>query len=210
METHVCTIIGNAPIMDFSMVRKEMKRDSFMIFCDGGLRYKDRLSVTPDLVIGDFDSWNEPLTGLDADIISLPREKDDTDTMAAIKEGLKRGFKEFTLIGVSGGRMDHSLVNIYSLLYLKEHGAHGIIADDHSKMELADSKAIIIPPCFSFFSLLAITGPLENVTIKNARFPLEKGSVFPSYQYAVSNEPLPGESAFVSVGKGTGLLISVL
>ena len=57
------------------------------------------------------------------------------------------------------------------------------------------------------FSLLNITGTAEGISIRNAKYPLEDGKVDCSYQYAVSNEVLPGKTAEVSIAKGRLLLI---
>ena len=59
---------------------------------------------------------------MEAETIVLPCEKDDTDTVFAVKEALKRGFQDFLLIGVIGGRLDHTLGNVSLLLMLDAHG----------------------------------------------------------------------------------------
>ena len=123
-----CVIVGGAPIADCESQKEYFKEGDFFIVCDCGLRHCVPLGITPDLIIGDFDS--HPLPEADCEIIVLPREKDDTDTFFAAKEGIRRGFDEFLLIGVIGGRLDHTLGNVSILLYLDSLGKSAIAADD--------------------------------------------------------------------------------
>ena len=206
-----CVIVGGAPCDDIKKAARLIDKDDFLIYCDCGLRYIEQIGRSPNLVIGDFDSYENP--ELPCETIVLPCEKDDTDTVFAAKEGLSRGFKEFLLIGAVGGRMDHTLANISILLMLEKAGAHGIIADDCAVMEFITAQAKeakkIKDDC-RYFSLLNITGRAEGITIKNAKYPLLNGKITCDYQYGVSNEVLPEKTAEVSVKKGELLLIKIL
>ncbi|MBQ7625207.1 MAG: thiamine diphosphokinase, partial [Clostridia bacterium] len=141
--------------------------------------------------------------------IVLPREKDDTDTVFAAKEGLKRGFKSFLLIGCVGKRLDHTAANVSLLLMLDKAGARALMLDDYSEMEIAGEKKVFIPDTFPYFSLLALFGDVGGVTVKNAKYPLDNAEIKCDYQYGVSNEVIPGKRASVSVKKGRLLLIKV-
>ena len=67
-----------------------------------------------------------------ADCIRVPVEKDDTDTMLALREGLRRGCDTFYLYGATGGaRLDHTLANLQSLAFLLRHGARGYLYDQN-------------------------------------------------------------------------------
>lgn len=205
-----CVIVGGAGIKRYDLVQKALRGDDFFVFCDSGLKHMPGLGVKPDLIVGDFDSWDDP--HMDVETIVLPAEKDDTDTFFAAKEMLKRGFDEFLLVGVIGARLDHTLANLSILLMLDEEGKNAKAIDDYSEMEIVSAKAgkpgtASIEDAFSFFSLLNITGTAEGITIRNAKYPLNNGKVECSYQYAVSNEVLQGETAEVSIANGSLLLI---
>ena len=90
-----------------------------------------------------FDSHEKPET--DRETIVLPVKKDDTDTVFAAKEAMRRGFDEFLLVGVSGGRLDHTLVNVYLLVMLRERGKRALLVDDYSEMELVGAEKVEIP-----------------------------------------------------------------
>ncbi len=94
--------------------------DDFFIYCDCGLRHQAGLEREPDLIVGDFDSHEKPET--DRETIVLPVKKDDTDTVYARQRLCAGGSTNFLLVGVSGGRLDHTLVNVYLLVMLREQG----------------------------------------------------------------------------------------
>ncbi len=199
-----CVIVGGAPIDNYERIKSHFKTDDFFIYCDSGLKHEEKFDRKADLIIGDFDSFDRP--SRDTEMIVLPRVKDDTDTSFAVKEALKRGFKDFLLVGASGARFDHSFVNISLLLYLKEKGCKAILADDYSVMEMINDKAEVEDK-WPFFSLLAIGGPAKGVNISGSKFPLKNGVITPEDQYATSNEVTPGETAGISLTSGTLLLI---
>ena len=203
-----CVIVGGAGIDKYDVVRAQLREDDFFVFCDSGLRHMDGLGAAPDLIIGDFDSHENPQ--MDVETIVLPSEKDDTDTVFAAKEMMRRGFDEFLLVGVIGARLDHTLANLSILLMLDTAGKKAKAVDDYSEMEIVSSESVFIEDLYPFFSLLNITGEAEGVTIRNAKYPLEDASIECEYQYAVSNEVLTGKTAEVSVAKGRLLLIKII
>lgn len=200
-----CVIVGGAVIEDYTAVRSYLREGDVYYFCDSGLRHREALGVTADLIIGDFDSWEKPEK--ETEVIVLPRKKDDTDTVFAVKEGIRRGFDDFLLLGASGQRLDHTLVNVYALLMLEEQGKHAVLVDDYSEMEVVGSRKAEIEDTFPYFSLVSIAGTARHVTIENAVFPLTDGEIRSSYQFATSNEVLPGKTASVRAGEGKLLLI---
>ena len=204
-KTARCVIIGGAGISDYGFIRGCFREDDYFIFCDSGLKHLDGLGVQPDLIIGDFDSHVNP--HLQTETIVLPHVKDDTDTVFAAKEAVRRGFDDFLLIGVIGARLDHTLGNVYILVYLNQLGKRAQIIDDYSEMELVSAEPVPVSDQYPYFSLVNITGQAEDITIRNALYPLENAAITCEYQYGVSNEVLPGRTAWVSVGKGSLLLI---
>lgn len=202
-----CVIVGGADIEDHEYVRSRLREDDFFVFCDCGLRHRERLNAEPGLIVGDFDSHPKPDT--DTETIVLPCEKDDTDTFFAVKEALKRGFEDFLLLGVIGGRLDHTIGNLSILLYLDSLGKRGLAIDDHSEMRIVSGAPVSVDGGCSFFSLLNITGDAEGITVENAEYPLKNGMISCEYQYGISNRVLPGKSAKVSLRKGRLLLVTV-
>lgn len=203
-----CVIIGGAAVQNYEYIRSQLQENDFYIFCDSGLTHMDALGVEPDLIVGDFDS--HPIPKFDVETIVLPREKDDTDTVYAVKEAINRGFTDFLLIGVVGKRLDHSLGNVSILLYLDSLGLEGAIADDYSYMTIVSDKPAYVEDSYPFFSLLNISGKAEGINIENAKYPLHNGEITCQYQFGISNEVLPGKISKITVQNGKLLLIKVL
>ena len=202
-----CIVIGGADIKKYEKIKEHITEDDFIICCDCGIRHAEKLALAPDLIIGDFDSSENP--NIDVETIVLPREKDDTDTVFAVKEAVKRGFDEFLLVGVIGERLDHTLGNVSILLYLDSLDKNAKIVDDYSEMEIVSDKTKYVDGTFEYFSLLNISGTAEGITVRNAKYPLESASISCEYQYGISNEVLTGKTAEISVKNGRLLLVKV-
>ena len=95
----------------------------------------------------------------------MPVKKDDTDTVYAAKEALRRGFDDFLLVGVSGGRLDHTLVNVYLLVMLREQGKRALLVDDYAEMELIGSEPAEISDKYPFYSLVNITASAPTMVM---------------------------------------------
>lgn len=202
-----CVIVGAAKIYDYGRASSFLQKGDFFIFCDGGFNHAKALSVEPNLIVGDFDSCAKPKT--DIETITLPKEKDDSDTFFAVKEGLHRGFKDFLLLGVIGERFDHSMVNVSALFYLYKNGAKSCLIDDYSVMKIVGQEKTFIDKACSYFSLLNVDGVAEGVFVSGAKYQLENARLTCEYMYALSNEVLPGATPFVYVQKGNLLLVEV-
>ena len=103
MSPPACFIFGAGPF--FGLPVSPAPGD-VVFAADGGYRHCQAAGLQPDLLLGDFDSLNDLPKGIP--IHTFPVEKDDTDTMLAIKYGLKEGYRTFHLYGGTGGRPDHT------------------------------------------------------------------------------------------------------
>lgn len=202
-----CVIIGGAEIRNYDLMRNYFRDDDYFVYCDCGLKHQEGLAVKPSLIIGDFDSHEKP-NDL-RNVIVLPVVKDDTDTIFAVKEGIRRGYDDFLLLGVTGGRQDHNLGNIYSLLMLANRGKNAIIIDDYSEMRVISPNEVIhIQQGWKFFSLLNITGTARGINITGAKYNLNDAEILPEFQYGISNE-VEADEAIVSLNEGHLLLVLV-
>ncbi len=199
-------IIGGAPISDYENCKEYLKPDDFYIFCDSGLYHMEPLGVKPSLIIGDFDS--HPMPETDVETIVLPTVKDDTDTVFAAKEAIKRGFDDFLIIGAVGARLDHTLVNVYLLVFLEKQGKTATLVDDFGEMLLVGQNPVFVDKEYCYFSLLNIDGSAKGVTIEGAKYNLENAEILPDYQYATSNEILE-DKAKITLKQGRLLLIKI-
>lgn len=121
----------------------------FLIAADAGYLTMERQGLTPDLVVGDFDSMPPPDH---PHLVRHPVEKDDTDAALAVEEGLKRGFRRFVLCGALGGpRLDHTLANLQLLARLSRGGCEAFLTGGGTVVfALTDGRVCFPPPARAF------------------------------------------------------------
>ena len=111
-----CIIVGAG---ECTGLLQPVDKSDCLIAADGGLAHVQALGLTPDIILGDFDSLGYVPEGANV----FPVRKDDTDTMLAIRRGLELGYHNFLIYGgLDGPRLDHTLANIQSLLFLNLRG----------------------------------------------------------------------------------------
>lgn len=193
----------------------DIEDGDFVIAADNGLTWLTRLGIVPDYVIGDYDSLSiegqETLRELQAAdperVMTLPVEKDDTDTMAAAREGLRRGYRTFYLYGALGGaRLDHTLANIQTLAFLKENGARAYIMDEHCMLFVMEDEERHFHKGFrGDFSLFAMDREVRGVTIAGMQYEVTDAVITNAFPIGVSNHIRGDQEAVVRVTEGRAL-----
>ena len=178
--------------------------ESFVIAADGGLRHTEKLGLTPDAVLGDFDSLGFCPEGANV----FPVEKDDTDAMLAVRLGLERGCGEFLLYGsLDGPRLDHTVANFQTLQFLADHGAAGYLIGNTTMVTVVKNGKITFPAGLSGTISVFCMGPdAVGVTEKGLFYGLENGTLSSGFPLGVSNH-FTGEAAEISVKNGSLLVL---
>jgi thiamine pyrophosphokinase len=109
-------IFANGELLEEGIVRAFIHPGDFLIAADGGHRHMLKLSLMPNLVIGDLDSLpNEEETHLalsGVEIKKFPQEKNETDLELALLEAIKRNFSKILIVAALGARLDQTLGNL--------------------------------------------------------------------------------------------------
>lgn len=200
-------IIGASPILDGRVFQEFDPKDYFVICADGGYDTALKLGVVPDLVVGDFDSAQKrPPASLRT--LVLPVEKDVTDTMFAALKGLAKGLRDFVLLGCLGGpRFDHSLASIETLLYLRDHGAWGFLADERTKVFLLrEEKLRITKLKGATVSVFPYGCPTCTVSYTGLQYPLTRGSLTVGGLLMGVSNSIVSDDAEIKVHSGTALV----
>lgn len=201
-----CVIFSGADIDEYKFVASYLRGDDFVICADSGLRHAERLNITPDLVIGDFDSLGKIPDGIES-VITLPCEKDVTDTYAAAEKAVESGATEVLIFGAVGTRLDHTFGNIATLEYLRENNVFAHIIDSHNEiMLIKNEKVTVNKDKGTFLSLIPLDYELSGVTLSGVKYPLENARVFRSKTLTISNE-ITADLAEISVKNGSALVI---
>ncbi len=200
-----CCIVGAG---SFDTKELELCRDSYIIAADGGYAHLLAAGVTPDMAVGDFDSLgsvpNHP------NIVKHPPRKDDTDTVLAVKIALDMGFNDITVLGGLGGRLDHSMANIQTLVYLSEKGAIGrLIGEGCCITVIRDGQSVCFDSAaFGTVSVFSLSDVSTGVSESGLAYTLEDATLTNSYPIGVSNEFIGCESR-ISVGSGILAVMTV-
>ena len=186
----------------FYGLRERPAAGDLCIAADAGYRTCRQAGIVPDLLLGDFDSMDQPEDF--ANVLRSPVEKDDTDTMLAVKTGLKEGCKEFYLYGGTGGkRLDHTLANLQTLLYLRRQGARGYLYDDDFVWTALENEELTVEKTveWGLFSAFCLGDRAEGVDEEGLQYPLRDAVLTPEFPIGVSNHILESR-ARVAVRKG--------
>ena len=181
-----------------------LRHDDFVICCDAGYRLAQRLGVRPDLLLGDFDSYTGALPE-DIPVQRYIRDKDDTDTVIAVRYALEHGYDSILLVAATGGRLDHLLGNLQILAFISEKapGTAAEILGSHERVWLLDGGSLSIQgKPESTFSVLCHSDRAEGVTIRGARFGLENAVMTNRFPLGISNRIGEERIATISVEKG--------
>ncbi len=141
MHARVCYIVGAG---SFCAAAFSPCDGDLVIAADGGFSHLQAHGYTPDLVLGDFDSLG--YVPEHPNLRTYPAQKDDTDMMLAVREGLAQGITTFVLLGGTGGRIDHTLANIQTLSYLATQGARGFLIGDGTTMTVLCGNSLTLAP----------------------------------------------------------------
>lgn len=180
---------------------------------DSGMDFLYRNHLTPDIIVGDFDS-------VDHDALDFFREdkriefcrldpvKDDTDTEYAIRDALSRGITQITILGGTGSRLDHVLGNISLLGIGLEENVEIELVDEHNRVRMIDKPLSIRrdEQFGRFVSLIPYTGNVEHVTLTGFKYTLDDYTMGGFNSLGVSNE-IKEEVARIEFSSGILLVI---
>lgn len=192
-----------------------LKKNSFDFTAavDFGLRFFYDAQITPDLAVGDFDS-------ADADVlrhfkeregiewVRLVPEKDDTDTEAAIRRVIAKGYGQIHILGATGSRMDHALGNIGLLGLGLQAGIEMFLADPHNRIRMIKEPLVLSKKeqFGKYVSLLPVSEKVFGITLIGMKYPLNDHTLTQFTSLGISNE-IVAEQAEIRMKSGTLLVL---
>ena len=199
METCVIFCAG-----EFDYPAESISSGDYLIAADGGLAHLNKLNLIPHAIIGDFDSLGHTPEGA----IVFPEEKDDTDSMLAIRHGLDKGCRRFLLYGaLDGPRLDHTIANLQSLQYLADHNAQGFLVGLKQVATVIKNGKLHFPAnADGIVSVFCMSADAKGVTINGLKYSLENGTLSAGFPLGVSNHFI-GKKSEISAQNGSLLVI---
>lgn len=205
--TLACHIVCAGPCDD---LRIDIHDGDFLIAVDGGFAHCMKAGLDPDLYIGDSDSIDEGLKGsISCERVDLDAKKDDTDTLAACKQGLERGYTRFQLHAALGGDVGHEFSNIQTLAFLKSQGANGALHGQGQSVHLVAPEDGLVDfhlPYGTRVSVLSFTDVAKGVTEAGMEWELADATMTKDMPYGTSNVAMDDP---VSIGVSSGMLMVV-
>ena len=175
----------------------------YCIAADSGLVMADKLGLTVDLLLGDYDSVDKKIFekyNRNTKTITYPCEKDYTDTHLALKKAIEKIKKlqdtskditedEIAIIGATGTRYDHAFTNIFVLDESLEAGIRCAIYDKNNKIYLADkSFEIRKDKQFGDYLSFAPMTPEAGLSLSGVKYPLDRYTLRQGESICQSNE----------------------
>ncbi|MBQ3150744.1 MAG: thiamine diphosphokinase [Clostridia bacterium] len=196
----VCVIVGSMP-----EEKLFIPPNSFIIAADKGFEQLQKRGITPHLTVGDFDSLG--YVPQCENLVRHPVQKDDTDMLLAVREGLKRGYKKFILYGGIGGRLDHTFANIQTLAFLKKSGASAVLYGEDTAIMLIEDESVSFSCDESgYVSVFSYGGKAFGVSEKGLKYSLSDAEIDDTFPIGVSNEFI-GQKSEISVKNGRLLIV---
>jgi thiamine pyrophosphokinase len=181
-----------------------------IICCDGGARHLLNTGIKPDVIIGDMDSINSTqLAGYSREkikIITYPANKDFTDTELALDYAFGFKPKKIFIWCALGGRIDHTLANIFLLSRAQEKGIETFLIDDYCEAFVLNKKIVFTHEKGKTVSLIALTPRVTGLNLSGFAYPLEKGTLRMGESRGVSNV-IKNARAVIKIEKGKLLII---
>lgn len=199
-------IFAGAKINDYSFCQEYLEGADKIICCDAGMHHAKALDLTPDYIVGDFDSVRpdvlEYFRGKDIPVHQVPTRKDETDMELGISLAVELGATDIVLFGGIGDRFDHTLANAHLLLMLLKKGIRARLVDPKNCVELIDKHLTLHGKVGDIVSTIPLSMMVEGVTLKGFSYPLtDRDLALDDELIAVSNV-LAEETATVDIKSG--------
>jgi len=204
-------IVSGGNVEDYILKNFRHEFD-YIIASDRGLEILDEFNITPNYIIGDFDSIHKKvldkyINNKDIIIKELNPEKDYTDTHMALKLAIELKSTEITIIGAIGTRLDHTIANIHILKETLEKNIECKIIDKRNEIQLINKKTTLkMNDNYKNISLIPLTTKVSGVTLKGFKYSLEKSTLEIGHSIGVSNEQIE-KYAEIDLEKGILILI---
>lgn len=184
-----CVILSAGPIRDPATLAGMLTAEDTVYAADGGWQLAQLLSRTPTVLVADFDSLPVPTIPDGVKLIHLPVEKDETDTAAAVKYAYDAGFREFLLLGCTGGRLDHQQAVFALAADYAQRGCQMVLADEQNEIHFLTPGSYVFPACEDEkISLFAFCGPVTGLFTNGLMYDVTDLTLAPTDPLCVSNE----------------------
>lgn len=209
MSQKICIIFGAGDLYEQS-TEIHIPQSAVVIAADGGLEHTRKLGITPDYILGDFDSCERPPER--DDCIVYPTEKDYSDMHLAVEKAYSLGIRTMEIYGALGGkRLEHTVANLQLIsafakkgCLIKLHGDGEIVFAVHS--DGREKNISFDKNASGYISIFAFGEKAHGVSLSGLKYPLENYELSPDFPLGLSNE-FTGLASNIFFKSGTLLII---
>ena len=207
-------VFANGELRHPESVPGLIREGDYIIAADGGMHHCTQLGITSHLVVGDFDSLNEPeLNALQASGINLARydpRKDFTDLELALEHAQRSGATVALVFGALGGRWDQTLANLLLPAAKTLSGLEIRLLDGAQEISLLreGENCRLEGRPGDTLSLIPLTLEASGVVTQGLEYPLRRETLYLGGTRGISNVFIE-QQASVSLEEGL-LLICLL
>lgn len=200
-----CTIMTNGEYAALFRYRALIDNSEIIICADGGANYAYQLEIVPACIVGDMDSISpqvlEHYTRLNVPFLKYPKRKDFTDTQLALSIAEEKGANSITFVGSLGGRLDHTMSNLYSCMDMVQKGHRIMHYHPDYQVYIINRYLELKGNAGDTVSVLSLTDISQGVTEIGFEYPLEEVVLESRNPYAVSNI-MTDSTAIIKVQEG--------
>lgn len=178
-------LVANGDIQDYKKIAESVRTYQQIIAVDGGLNHCDKMGITPDLIIGDFDSTSPELLQKHANIPTYryPCDKDETDLELALSLCCASATERVTVFGALQLRTDHALANLH---LLRRYPGKVRIETEIEIIYACRGTVQLECSVGQTLSLIPMGGPVTGVSSKGLKWELEEVSMDQNFM-SISN-----------------------
>lgn len=203
-------IIASGRIDDYDLLHSLVQENSFILCADGGLNHLMKIGLIPNLLLGDLDSISddgiEYIKSKNIKVEKYPTMKDETDTHLAVNYLISKDYKEITIIGGIGTRVDHSLGSIFLLRNLNKMGIKGRIINENNIIHLIDKSIKLVKKEQYYTSIIPISLDGIDVSASGFLYPIVNEHIEFGSTRGISNILTSGIGT-ITILKGEALVI---
>lgn len=205
-------IVANGPIDYIPNLKQYKDKINIWIGADRGSLHLLKNDININYAVGDFDSIDEQQKKLikqnTVSINEFPSEKNETDLEIAIEKAIELKPEKIYLFGVTGGRLDHTIINMQLLHTIVKAKIRGIIVDKWNILELTNNgkHTIVKNDYYPYISFIPYTEHVSNITLKGFYYPLKNFHISQGSTRCISNK-LNEAKGTLSYKKGMLLVI---
>jgi thiamine pyrophosphokinase len=210
MPLEKCVLFAGGKLERPEILKKRLTGEEYILAADGGARHALALGLTPRKVVGDMDTLTEgeleDLRGLGSEILMFPAEKDESDTLLALREAMGMGYADIEIWGALGGRLDHSVANVILLMDPHLAGVQVQLFTWNQRVFLPERGQVIAGSPGDLISFFPMEKEVTGIQTRGLQYEPKDGRLEFKYAVGLSNVILGREC---SVSWEDGLLLCV-